>query len=95
MKVKGKDIAVTIYEPLGFEDNVSQETLAALSQFESALKAYREQSWDSAQTQFEFLLQNHRNTGEVLYELYLERIALLRDNPPGNNWDGSFTFTKK
>ena len=95
VKVKGKDIAVTIYEPLGFEDNVSQETLAALSLFESALKAYREQSWDSAQTQFEFLLQNHRNTGEVLYELYLERIALLRDNPPGNNWDGSFTFTKK
>ena len=95
VKVKGKDIAVTIYEPLGFAGNVDQATLAALALFEQALKTYREQSWDSAQAQFESLLANHRNTGEALYELYLERITLLRDNPPGDNWDGSFTFTKK
>ena len=95
VKVKGKDIAVTIFEPLGFAGNVDQETLTALGLFEQALKAYREQSWDSAQTQFESLLSNHRASGEVLYELYLERIALLRDNPPGDHWDGSFTFTKK
>ena len=95
VKVKGKDIAVTIYEPLGFAGSVDEATLAALALFEQALKAYREQSWDSAQTQFEFLLSHHRATGEVLYALYLERIVSLRDNPPGDNWDGSFTFTKK
>jgi len=22
-------------------------------------------------------------------------IEILKDNPPGDNWDGSFTFTKK
>ncbi|WP_062308160.1 CHASE2 domain-containing protein [Polynucleobacter sinensis] len=95
VRVKGKDIAVTIFEPLGFEGQVGERQLTALPLFESALKAYREQRWDDAQHQFENLLQNHKDTGEVLYELYLERIALLRDNPPGDQWDGAFTFTKK
>jgi len=95
VKVKGKDIAVTIYEPLGFEGAVDASTLKALALFESALKAYRAQQWDSAQSQFEFLLENHADKGVVLYELYLERITHLRVNPPGEDWDGSFTFTKK
>ena len=95
VKVKGKDIAVTIYEPLGFDGNVSADVLTALPLFEKALQAYRNQDWDAAQSQFEFLMKHHANTGDVLYPLYLERIAHLRDNPPGNNWDGSFTFTKK
>ena len=95
VRVKGKDIAVTIYEPLGFEGQVSTSAMTALSLFESALKAYREQRWDEAEREFKDLLQNHKDTGEVLYELYLERIGLLRDNPPGDQWDGAFTFTKK
>ena len=95
VRVKGKDIPVQIYEPLGFEGNVSEEQLAALTLFENALNAYRAQDWDAAQTQFEYLLQHYPATGEVLYPLYLERIAHLRDNPPGDHWDGSFTFTKK
>ena len=95
VRVKGKDIPVTIYEPLGFESEVSADKLLALTLFEKALANYRNQQWDIAQQQLEDLLSNHRATGEVLYELYLERIELLRDNPPGDNWDGSFTFTKK
>jgi len=95
VKVKGKDVAVTIYEPLGFEGQVSQETLTALALFEKALAAYRNQEWDSAKSQLEGLLSDHRNTGEILYQLYLERIEVLKDNPPGDLWDGSFTFTKK
>ena len=95
VRVKGKDIPVTIYEPLGFESEVSADKLLALGLFEKALANYRDQQWDIAQQQLEDLLSNHRATGEVLYELYLERIGLLRENPPGQNWDGSFTFTKK
>jgi adenylate cyclase len=95
VRVKGKDIPVQIYEPLGFEGTVSEAQLAALALFENALNAYRKQDWNAAQSQFEHLLQHYPTTGEVLYPLYLERITLLRDNPPGDQWDGSFTFTKK
>ncbi|WP_216175720.1 CHASE2 domain-containing protein [Polynucleobacter alcilacus] len=95
VRVKGKDIPVQIYEPLGFDGTVSEEQLAALALFENALNAYRMQDWATAQSQFEHLMQHYPATGEVLYPLYLERIAHLRDNPPGAQWDGSFTFTKK
>ena len=95
VKVKGKDIAVQIYEPLGFEGTVDAVQLAALPLFEGALQAYRRQDWDIAQSQFTFLLDNYGVTGEVLYPLYLERIKYLRENAPGHDWDGSFTFTTK
>ena len=95
VRVKGKDVAVTIYEPLGFEGQVSEQNLSALPLFEKALMAYREQRWDEAESQFTSLLNNYRATGEVLYSLYLERIGHLRQDPPGANWDGAFTFTKK
>ena len=95
VKVKGKDVAVTIYEPLGFAGEVAETTLLALELFEKALASYRAQQWDSAQAQFESLLRDHPNTGKVLYDLYLERITVLRANPPDTDWDGSFTFTKK
>ncbi|WP_215364681.1 CHASE2 domain-containing protein [Polynucleobacter sp. AP-Titi-500A-B4] len=95
VKVKGKDIAVTIYEPLGFQGKVSEANLTALTLFNNALASYRAQQWDEAESQFEILLADHAATGEVLYMLYLDRIDHLRDNPPGYGWDGSFTFTKK
>jgi adenylate cyclase len=95
VRVKGKDVAVTIYEPLGFEGKVAERQLAALPLFEKALSAYRQQDWNSAESQFKDLQLHYADTGEVLYDLYLERIALLRDNPPGDQWDGAFTFTKK
>jgi len=33
--------------------------------------------------------------GCYLYETYLERIAYFRENPPGDDWDGVFTFQTK
>ena len=95
VRVKGKDVAVTIHEPLGFEGQVSQRNLIALPLFEEALQSYREQRWDEADRQFTNILANYKDTGEVLYTLYLERISQLRREPPGPNWDGAFTFTKK
>ncbi len=95
VRVKGKDQAVTIFEPLGFGDDVNAEVKTALVLFDAALIAYREQRWDVAEAEFEHLLAKHPETGQVLYPLYLKRIAHLRTNPPGADWDGSFTFTTK
>ena len=95
VRVKGKDQAVTIFEPLGFEGNVSAETKEALVLFDAALMDYRAQRWDRAQAAFEHLQNHYAATGLVLYPLYLTRIEHLRHAPPGADWDGSFTFTTK
>jgi len=95
VRVKGKDVAVQIYEPLGFTGEVAQDQLAALPLFEEALAAYRRQDWLIAEAGFQNLHAQYPQTGEVLYALYLERIAHLKHNPPGTHWDGAFTFTTK
>ena len=93
VRVKGKDEAVTIYEPLGFD--AEPDTLEALDMFAHVLSMYRAQRWDAAQAILERLIEDFSQTGEILYNLYVTRINYLRNNPPDPDWDGSFTFTTK
>ncbi|MEN9481873.1 MAG: hypothetical protein RLZZ298_3268 [Pseudomonadota bacterium] len=93
VRVKGKDEPVTIYEPLGLVDEVADETLGQLKLWQHALRLYRAQDWDQAELQ---LLNLSRQAPEFkLYQLYLERLAIWRKNPPGADWDGVTTFETK
>ncbi len=58
-----------------------------------ALELYRAQQWDQAAGIFESLDTNSTDSG--LYRLYLERIRVFRQSPPGDDWDGVFTHTEK
>jgi len=95
VRVKGKDIAVAIHEPLGFAGEVDEAILAAARQFDQALAHYRAQRWDEAEAVLRELLATSATSGEKLYRLYLDRVAILRAEPPGPDWDGSFTFKTK
>jgi hypothetical protein len=46
VRVKGKDAAVTIYEPIGLTHEVSRETLDQVHLFHAALALYRTQEWN-------------------------------------------------
>lgn len=92
VRVKGKDEPVGIYEPLGEEGKVSADDTAELKLWNQALRAYRAQDWDQAELT---LLNLSRAHPRYLYELYTKRIAHLRHEPPGDNWDGVTTFETK
>ena len=89
VRVKGKDVAVTIYEPLGKPEQVSSQTLSELVKYQSALQAYRSQDWAVAEKQFKQLENN------TLHALYLARIKQFKQTPPPNNWDGVFNYETK
>ena len=91
VRVKGKDQAVSIYQPIGIAEEVSEEQLARIRQFEQTLIHYRAQEWSAAVA----LLQSMPKEDAVLVHLYMERIAELRKNPPGAEWDGVTTFKTK
>ncbi len=95
VRVKGKDLAVTIYEPLGFYGEVDAVTLDARNQFENALELYRQKSWRESKEILMQLLQTHQERGEKLYKLYLNRITYFESHQPPEDWDGSFTFETK
>jgi adenylate cyclase len=93
VRVKGKDEPVAIFEPVGLKGTLDAETEKELAIYGEALKLYRAQHWDLAEMQFINLRSQH--PGRYLYEVYIERIAYFRDHPPGEDWDGAFTFKTK
>ncbi len=93
VRVKGKDEPVAMFEPLGMTGEVPAEVLEQLTLWKQALRFYRAQDWEQAELQLLNLLRQAPESR--LYQLYLERVALLRKNPPGADWDGVTTFETK
>jgi len=90
--VKGKNLPVKIYELLG--DGADAERWEPLvGSFESALEKYRAGLWDEATEGFKRALEVRPGDGPS--ELYIQRCADLKANPPEGVWDGVFTMTKK
>jgi len=93
VRVKGKDVAVTIFEPVGLEGEVDGAKLEEIQIFHELLKSYRSQDWDMAERKLQDL--QTISPGNKLYKTFLERVAFLRVHHPGPNWDGAFTFETK
>ncbi len=93
VRVKGKDKPVTIFEPVGARKDVDRSVRDELKLYEAGLKLYRAQNWDMAELQFLNLQKS--SPPSRLYQLYAERIAHFRREPPGQDWDGVFTHLTK
>lgn len=93
VKVKGKDQAVSIFEPLGLLEDIPREDRRILKQFHIGVKHFRAQRWDAAELEMFSLSQ--LDPDRRIYKIYLDRIIEYRNNPPEDNWDGSYTHTSK
>ena len=93
VRVKGKDKPVTIYEPLGLLENIDKSERKLLKQFHIGIKQFRAQNLDAAEREIFGLSQLEPD--RKIYKIYLGLIMHYRENPPGADWDGSFTHTSK
>jgi adenylate cyclase len=93
IKVKGKDEALTIYEPIGLQAEVAPEEHDELRMWNDALRAYRAQQWDDAEVALGNL--QRLSPGCELYKLYADRVAAFRRTPPPAGWDGVTAFDEK
>ena len=92
VKVKGKDVPVAIFEPLGLEVELAPEARQETEKFEAALMDYQGRNWDDAEIK---LMELRKAKPCKLYDVYLDRVTHFRFNPPPTEWDGVFTFTTK
>lgn len=93
--VKGKSEAVRIYTLVGnAAEKASDEFQAFKRDHDQMLSDYRAQKWGAAQTRITALRQGKYNN-ETLYDLYAERIAEYRANPPGEDWNGVYVASSK
>jgi len=93
IKVKGKEEAVTIYEPVGLESEVDRKVQDELKLWNQTLRAYRAQQWD--QVEVNLINLQRQNPGCELYaRVYPERVTELRRSTPAG-WDGVTAFDEK
>ena len=93
IKVKGKDEAITIYEPLGLESEVDRKVHDELKLWQQTLRAYRTRQWD--QVEVNLLNLQRMSGGSDLYKLYADRTAEFRRQPPPEGWEGITAFDEK
>lgn len=91
VRVKGKADAVTLFSPRDMLSQAGARAPEAWDRFMEALTQYRDQNWDAAEQQFLALMKSTENP--EFYSVFLQRIQHFRTNPPGETWDGVFTFS--
>ena len=92
IRLRGKDEAITVYEPLGLELELGQNMPDELELWNCTLRAYRDRQWDRAESNLVDLVRMNPTCG--LYRAYAARVAEKRRNPPPQ-WDGVSAFEEK
>ncbi|MDO6447057.1 adenylate/guanylate cyclase domain-containing protein [Colwellia sp. 1_MG-2023] len=94
IRVKGKQKPTTIYEPIGAKEQQSKEMCLTVEKHHEGIQAYLAQEWDTAINIFTEL-QNQRLLSSKLYDIYINRIAELKQSTLNNEWDGTYSHLTK
>jgi adenylate cyclase len=84
VRVKGKNKAVMIYEPL-VEGTPDSALIREVEAFESAVADYHDQKFHRAK---DVIATLYRDNPLRLYAIYLQRINNYLKTPPPSDWDG-------
>ncbi len=91
--VDGKTEPVSVYEPLGSIDAVTQEITEYRDQFEQALDTFQKGDWNGAEAAFSECRKSTDN--DPVIETYLKRLAIIEQNGPPSDWDGIWRLDEK
>ena len=92
--VKGKLEPVAVYEVLDYHTEESfPNMLEAVNYFKGGLAYYRRGQWDKAMDTFRGA--QALNPQDKLPQLYLDRCAQLKAEPPGDDWKGVWVMKTK
>jgi class 3 adenylate cyclase len=92
LTVKGKTEPVRIYELLQETKTAAEKLTAIQKLFEASLALYRKQKWDAAEKGFKALVRDYNDEAS---EIFLERVAAFKKDPPPKDWDGVFHRASK
>src|SRR5215475_8841839 len=84
---------VRIFELMGRAGEIAPDTFALRDLFAHGLAAYRERDWDGAAEKFQECLKLAPEDGPS--QLFEQRVAFLRANPPAADWQGVWHATEK
>jgi adenylate cyclase len=93
ISVKGKTETTRVFELMSAAGQLSEELTRLRQRYEQARQSYLAQEWDLAEATFRECLQIRPNDGPS--QVFLERIQVLRRNPPVTDWNGVWHLLEK
>ena len=96
--VMGKTEPAQVFELISEKDKIPPGYDKLLPAYHKALELYRNQEWDKAIKAFkasdklEDMFPGRKTNPS---RIYIPRCEHYRENPPGKDWDGSWSLTKK
>ncbi len=98
VRVKGKKRPVKVFELLAEKDDLNSDYSKLVPLFNEGLELYLAQKWEKSMTAFkeaEELEEKFPSRPTNPSAVYIERCEYLKENPPGDDWDGIWTLTSK
>lgn len=93
LAVKGKKEPVRVYEIISAKGQEPSSWVEVAPLYEAGVKLHLERKWDEAISFFESLLVRLPDDGPS--KTYVKRCYEYKENPPPENWDGSYHLTHK
>lgn len=94
VQVKGKTKPVDVFECLDYHcEETFPNMMDVLGHFRDGVTSYRNQDWGRAVRSFEETLK--ANPSDALARDYIERCAIMKAEPPGDDWDGVWVMKSK
>jgi adenylate cyclase len=94
IKVKGKNHSVSVYQPLGLEQEVDEQTKEYLQLHQQGMTSYLAGDWQQAKDIFAQLQYSSLLSTKV-YDIYQTRLESLAGTLVKDNWDGVFSHNEK
>ncbi|OQX24567.1 MAG: adenylate/guanylate cyclase domain-containing protein [Desulfobacteraceae bacterium IS3] len=91
--VMGKLEPITVYELIGYSQDIDEQTRKSLEHYAAGLYSYRNKEWESAIRCFHAALELTPDDGPS--RTMLERCNELKENPPHKDWNGVFVMESK
>jgi class 3 adenylate cyclase len=93
ISVKGKTESTRIFELLAPKGQLSGELECLRERYEQGRRAFLAQEWDLAEATFRECLQVRPNDGPS--QVLIKRTQMLRQHPPGKDWNGTWQLVEK
>ncbi len=89
----GKSIPITLFELIGLKENISSQILDLCALFEEGLELFHHRAWSDAEKRFNQALRIKREDGPATF--YIKQCNRLKDQPPGEAWQGHIVMDTK
>lgn len=100
--VKGRSKPISMYELVDFKANITSQEQKGIDLFYEAVEHYLMQRWDRAHALFEEAARYERHNPQKIRWIQtnpslvmVARCLMMKQHPPGPDWDGVYKMTSK